>query len=140
MAVTANQIIKAQDAGSLRSGLVIDNTHFYEGMLCFYVAASGHITNVIATTANWFAGIVRKEVDNTLDGHAAGGKPIEYYTKGAFLLPLPSATQAAAGDKVYAVDNYVLSLTSTSQPPVGKVVGFHSTTHVWVEIDPQASL
>jgi predicted RecA/RadA family phage recombinase len=139
MAVTANQIIKAQDAENLRSGLVIDNTHFYEGTLCFYVAASGHITNVISTTVNWFAGIVRREVDNTLTGHAAGGKAIEYYTEGCFLLPLPSATQVAVGDKVYAVDNYVLSLTSTNQPPVGKVVGYEDTAHVWVQIDPMAS-
>lgn len=139
MAVTANQIIKAQNQGGLRSGLVIDNTHFYEGTLCFYVPASGHITNVISTTVNWFAGIVRREVDNTLTGHTAGGKAIEYYTRGCFLLPIVGATQAVVGDKAYAVDNYVVSVTSTNQPPIGKIVGFESSTAVWVEIDPQAS-
>ena len=138
MAVTANQIIKAQNAGGLRDGLVIASTHFYEGTLCFYVAASGHITDVIATTANWFAGIVRREVDNSAG--AAAAKTIEFYTYGCFLLPLPSISQAGVGQIAYAVDNYVLSLTSTNQPPVGKIVGIHSTTHAWVEINPQASL
>lgn len=138
MAVTANQIIRAQEPGGLRSGLVIDNTHFYEGTLCFTVAASGHITDVIATTANAFAGIVRKEVDNTLTGHTAGGKAIEFYTRGCFLLTTSGASQAWVGDSIYAVDNYTVNATSTNQPRVGKCKEYVSATQIWVEIDDQA--
>ena len=131
MAVTANQLITAQDAGNIRS-LRAGAFNHYQGTLVF--EASGYSTNVISTTANPFMGIAIAQYDNSAG--SAGDMSVEFFTTGSFQLVGSSFTQADAGKLIYATDNYVISVTSTNQPPVGRCIEFVSSTLIMVEIHP----
>jgi predicted RecA/RadA family phage recombinase len=136
MAVTANQPIRATNPHDLISTPVIASTTLYQGTLAFAVAASGHASNVIAAGANSFLGIVKSEADNSTG--AAAAIQAEIYTKGIFELQGSSFTQALVGDLIYAVDNFTVNATSSSQSLVGKCVGFVSTTKILVDIGQRA--
>lgn len=137
MAVTANQLTVAQAFGSRVGYPVLTAKRIYGGTMVFAVAASGFATDVIATTANPFIGIAAHEADNT--SGASGDISVDCWTEGIFELDGTGFSQASVGDLVYAVDNYTLSLTSTDQPLVGRIVQYISSTRVAVKIDVQQS-
>ena len=60
------------------------------------------------------------------------------WTKGNFLITTAtSLTQASVGAKLYAIDNFTFSLTSTSNLYVGRIIEYVSATSCWVEWDAQ---
>jgi hypothetical protein len=132
MAVTTNQLIRAQAPGLRETIPVIASTKLLQGTLVYAVAASGHGSNVIAAGANSFFGINTEEADNS--SGAAADINAECFTRGVFVLQGSGFTQALVGDLIYGVDNFTVNGTSTNQPVVGKCVGFLSATEILVDI------
>lgn len=132
MTITAaNQIIKSQGAGA-RQRVPCAAEHIYGGTLG-YLNSSGYLTGTSGT--NKFAGVVVAEVDNS--GGNAGDLSAEVFQEGVFELPLGSAVQADVGVKVYGQDNYAMTRTASTNPPLGVIVELVSTTKVMVKIDRQ---
>lgn len=133
MAVTANQLITKQE-GCKRSYPVEEATHIYQGTLV-YINAAGYATDVTATGVNGFAGIAVSEVDNT---GADGAKSVEVWTEGDFVLTgAGTYSQADVGSVIYGDDNYVINVSiGSTSVPIGRAVGYVSTTKLIVEIEP----
>lgn len=133
MATTSNQIVKARSAGGRTAVPVAATIKIPQGTLVFVIAASGFATNAIAAGANHFIGVAVAEADNTNGADAAIN--VEVYTKGQFALPGASLTQAMVGDKIYAVDNFAVNATATSQTLIGRAVKFNSATELEVDLE-----
>ena len=137
MAATADQLIVARipGTGRLRQVKVEAGEVLYAGTMAFE-DADGYATPSIATGSNIFAGIVRKTVDNTAG--ADGALEAELYTEGDFVLPFTSVAQAdITPGLLYAVDNYDLNTTASSQSFVGKALRVAGTNLVEVRLDIQ---
>lgn len=134
MAVSANQLIVAKEPGGRESAPVIASTNFYSGTLAFVVPATGHLTDVIATGANHFFGVVAEQANNS--SGAAAAIEAECFQKGKFQLVGSGFTQAALGKKVYASDNYTITLTSTNNTLIGICSRFVSATVLEVDLRP----
>ncbi|QDV84989.1 hypothetical protein [Planctomycetes bacterium TBK1r] len=137
MATTLNQRIRMTGGtGGLSSGPVAAGIRLPHGTLCF-IDSTGHRTNVIAAGANRFAGIVHSEADNAAG--ADGDLDVEHYIKHRFVLPFPGGiTQADEGKKVYASDNWTLTLSPTNNSYVGTLEKFVDANTGQVAIDFQA--
>lgn len=133
MAATTNQLIKAQQPDGLIAVPVIASTNFPQGTMAFAVAASGHASNVIASGANAFLGVVKEQCDNS--SGAAAAKKVELYTQGVFEFQGTGFTQALVGDKIYAIDNFAVDGTSTNQTLIGRCTEFISSTRIMVQIE-----
>lgn len=133
MATTSNQLIVAQCPRGLQKGLVVASKTLYQGTLAFAVAASGYITDSMAAGANHFMGIVKDNVDNSAG--ASGDKTVELYTEGVFEMQGSGFTQALVGDKIYAIDNFTVDNTATSQTLIGRCVEYISATKIMVKIE-----
>lgn len=130
MAVTANQINKAQGARR-RQRVPLAAEKVYQGTF-LYRNSSGYGTGTSGT--NTFAGIVVETVDNS--GGSAGDLACEVYQEGVFELPLGSAAITDLGALVYGTDNYTLTKTASTNPKIGRIVEWVSTGIVRVAIDP----
>ena len=141
MAVTANQPVKAQNAGG-RQALPVDaSVALYQGTLAFYERTSGSSEGYGTSTAdsgnNNFAGIVVEEKDNS--SGAAGALTAEVFTDGVFELEGSGFSQAIVGDAAYATDNFTVTADSTNATLIGRFVEYVSATKMRVKIDvPQA--
>lgn len=133
MAVTENQLIKAQEPSGLRHIPVAASTTIYQGTLVF-ADASGYGVGDDGDGANQFMGVSREKQDNSSGSN--GDKTVEVYSRGAFELVGSGFTQADVGKKVYASDNYTITLSATSTTFIGKVVEFVSSTKLIVELEP----
>jgi len=99
--------------------------------------ASGYATDIIAAGANPFLGIAECKADNS--SGANGAIDVELWQEGKFLLGFTGSTltQADIGKKVYATDNDVCHLTSTSRTYIGTLAEFVSATSAFVQLDVQ---
>lgn len=137
MAVSANQLIQAQDPGGRRSIPVGASIHIYQGTMVFIEqtsgAGAGFASDIIDGGVNDFAGIAVAEADNS--NGSAGDINVEVYTIGAFVLVGVALLQGYVGDLFYATDNYVITPTSGSMTLIGAGVEFISSTKMRVDID-----
>lgn len=132
MAVTANQLITQQD-GCKRSYPVAASTHIYQGTLVFLTAA-GYADDDTATGVNGFVGVAIAEADNS--SGSAGDINVEVLAEGDFNLVGSGFAQADVGSIVYAEDNYTIGVAiDSASVPIGKVVGYVSSTVLTVEIE-----
>ncbi len=137
MAVTANQLIQAQDPGRRRSYPVGGSVHIYQGTIVFLErtsgAGEGYASDVSDSGTNDFAGIAVAEADNS-DGDA-GDINVEVYTIGGFILVGTFFGQYIVGDLIYASDNYTVDDSSSSTTKIGACSEYVSATKIRVEID-----
>lgn len=131
MAVTANQLITRRD--DCRGALPAAAVRLYEGTLAF-VSVTGYLINVVASGQNPFAGVMVADCDNS--SGSAGDKTGEFFTEGVFRLTGSGFSQASVGQKVYATDNYTITLDGQAATYVGRIVAYVSSTKVDVSIDP----
>ena len=130
MAVTANQLTARAD-GLRTSGPVYEAVRLYGGTMAFY-NATGYLVPTVNSGANRFGGIVVNEADNS--SGASGDIDAELLADGCFLLAGTGFTQASVGLDAYASDNYTITTSSSSTSYVGLIVGYVSSTEVWVQI------
>ena len=137
MAVTANQLIQAQNAGNRRSIPVGGSVHIYGGTMVFYErtsgAGEGYASDTDDSGANDFAGIAVAEADNS--SGSAGDIDVEVFTIGGFVLVGSGFAQQFVGDLAYASDNYTITITSGSNTKIGAFSEYISTTKMRVDID-----
>lgn len=135
MAVTANQLLTHADNERI-GGRAAASTTLYQGTLA-YINATGYIDDDTASGVNLFAGIVVTNVDNSAG--AAGDKPVTLYNRGVFTLVGSGFTQADVGKKVYASDNYTISLSASGNVLIGRCTEYVSATQLKVEIVGRAT-
>lgn len=131
MAVTANQLINAQDPSCRRSYPVAASKTIYGGTIVF--AASGYASDDDNGGSNVFIGIAVDNADNA--SGSAGDINVDLYSKGAFVLTGSGFSQANVGALCYASDNYTVTTSATSTTKIGRIVEFISSTQVRVEIE-----
>lgn len=131
MAVSANQLITRADG--CRKAFPAAVANLYEGTLAF-ITAAGYLDDDTGSGANTFAGIVIRNVDNSAG--SAGDLTCEAWRDGVFLLTGTGFSQASVGRDAYATDNYAITAApSASGVRIGKIVGYVSSTQVYVEIE-----
>lgn len=132
MAVSANQTIKRRGRdGKVREIGVAAGIHIYEGTLVF-LDAGGDATDVKVDANTVFAGVARREADNT--GGADGDITVEVWADGQFELEGSGFTAADRGVALHATDNYTTTTTTTANPQIGTITNFISSTVVEAEI------
>ena len=131
MALSANTIISRKD-GVMQSYPVADNVHIYRGALVC-VNTSGYALPGADTAGYKFVGVAWDECDNTLTGHAAGGKNV-LVDNGRFLMTATSITQAMVGSRMYVVDDATIDdIAGVSNCiEVGILDEYVSATSGWV--------
>jgi hypothetical protein len=102
---------------------VADNVKIYEGMAVGSLA--GYARQLVA--ADVFLGFAEATVDNTLTGHAAGGKNIRTRRKGSIQLDVTSLAITDIGKDVYASDANTFTLVATNNTFIGKVERYISS-------------
>ena len=112
---------------------VEDNVKIYNGGLVA-IDSSGYARPARNNATDRIVGVAYEQVDNTLTGHAAGGKKVRVYSGGHFLLTTASAAQAWVGTVVYALDDATVRQTVGNGNFVGIVTEYVSATQVWVFI------
>lgn len=130
MAVTADQLINMGERGSI-GGPVAATVILYQGTMVF--TASGWLTDVTASGANRFAGIAKKQYDNSAG--ANGDIDAELFDEGVFVLTGSGFTQGTVGSLIYASDNYTVTTTSATNTLIGRCVEFISSTQIKVAIE-----
>jgi hypothetical protein len=135
MALTANKNRPTKGASGLQSFAVENNVHIYKSALVVANNA-GYAEPATNASGKVLLGIAYEECDNTLAGHAQGGKSVRVYRGGQFLLTTADLVQADVGLKCYiADDDTVNDAGSATQGIVaGIVTEVVSATLVWVDI------
>jgi hypothetical protein len=128
----------ARKSGNIQSFPVEDNVHIYKGAHV-NINASGYVQPATDATALKYAGIAYEECDNTLVGHAQGGKDVRVEIEGRFLLVATGMAQTSVGQFCYVSSDASVALTSTYSIPVGKVVEYVASTSVWVEVKKEVA-
>lgn len=131
MATTSEQQISRRDRDKCAFP-VVTGVKIPAGTM-FFITTAGFATNVIAAGANIFGGVAYKTADNT--SGASGDVWVEGYREGLFRMAASGLAQTNVPDKVYAVDNNTLSLTSTNQTYVGTIAEYVSATECIFDAD-----
>lgn len=133
-------IRKTQQGVATEAGIIADGVTVYVGMLAQY--EGGYINHWDETGK--FAGLVIGGKDRARDGVLLGETsdtppPEAIIAKGATLMHVAVAgtvTQADVGVLIYCADSNVggLTKTDTTNPPVGRLKRFRSTTDCDVQL------
>jgi len=136
MALDKNKDVPRK-AGELESFLVEDNVHIYKGALVVLNNA-GYLAPATNAADKVLAGVAYEECDNTLAGHAQGGKSCRVYRRGVFRFATADLVQADVGIKCYVEDDQTVNDAGAATQGIvaGTVVEFESATVVWVDIEP----
>lgn len=134
MAVTAAQINRLGSYTERIRRKMAASIAVYQGSLTFLIAASGFLTNATATGANRFGGVAVEDVDNTAG--AAGALQTETIVSGIVTLVnvVHSLVQADVGKDLYASDNYTVTVTSTNNVFIGRLVDLDDNSDPVVQL------
>lgn len=137
MAATEDLIHRISGRMGRVPGLAAASVVLYGGTLGFY--ASGYVTNVTATGANAFAGVIVDRVDNA--SGAAGDLPVElYHGDMSIWLNTSVITQAHVGLPAYAVDNDTVSNVATNNVKIGTIREVkNGRVLVQLDVSPQSA-
>jgi len=124
-----------QKEGRIQSVLVEDNVHIYKDSLVV-INAAGYAEPATDAAGKKFIGVAYEECDNTLTGHAQGGKSVRVQRDGVYKMPATSIAITSTGARMYAVDDGTIDETSTHGVFVGVLAEYVSSTLGWVDIRP----
>lgn len=136
--------VQIRGEGRVRDYLVADNVLIYKGAIVA-IDTSGYARPARNDVTDVIVGIADAKFDNTITGHAAGGRDatgqrgvkVRSFVD-ANLLCTATATQASVGVMFYALDDQTVQATPTNNP-IGMVTEYISATRVWVRL-PYAPL
>lgn len=136
MSVAANQL-RSWAEGCRKRYPIATSTHIYDNTLVF-ANASGYADDDTASGVNKFVGVSCEDKNNT---GANGAMSVEVVREGEFKLTGSGFAQTSVGKKVYATDNYTLTLDASASGAVyiGVITEYVSSTVVWVAIDEHAT-
>ncbi len=132
MALAANKHpeIKTDEILSVK---VADNVHIYRGAMVCIDPATGYANPAADAAGYTFAGIALEEVDNTLTGHAAGGKSVRLQRKGSFAATIVGAAQTDMDAPVFVSDDETVATAGIiNNVAVGRISEYISATSVRV--------
>lgn len=126
LAVDTPRTYEIGDTNELVAGSAI-----FEGAFVFAVKATGvAAVGSVAISTHSFAGIALRGV--------ASGENVRLRTRGKVVMPVTSASAASVGAIVYASDDNALTLTASTNVPVGYVSRHVSGTTCLVEFSATA--
>lgn len=132
--------VQIRGEGMLRDYLVADNVLIYKGAIVV-VDTAGYARPARNTATDKVVGIAEARFDNTITGHAAGGRDVTgqrgvKVRSGihANLLATATAAQASVLDTFYALDDQTIGAAINNGNVVGPVTEYVSSTRVWVWI------
>jgi hypothetical protein len=134
MALSATKNRPTKGATGLQSFLVEDSVHIYKGALVVANNA-GYAEPATNAVGKVLLGVAYEECDNTLTGHAQGGKSVRVIRGGQFQFTTADLVQADVGLKCYIEDDDTVNDAGTSTQGIvaGIVIGIVSATQVWVD-------
>ena len=135
MALSANKNRQSKATAGLQSYLVEDSVHIYKGALVVANNA-GYAEPATNASGKVLLGVAYEECDNTLTGHAQGGKSDRVFRGGQFQLTTADLAQVDVGLKCYIEDDDTVNDAGTATQVIlaGIVTGIESATQVWVDI------
>jgi len=137
MALSSNREVKFYASQELIDVPVDDNVNIYKGAFVGINAATGYARPLNA--ADDFLGVAYKQADNTVAGHTAGGINVRLHQAIDVVHTLSGVANTDIGSVVYASDDGTLTLTSTGNSRVGRIVAIEGTNLVRVRCQPIAS-
>lgn len=137
MALTADREVKLYAGQELIDLPVKDNVTIYKGALVGIDAAAGYVRPLVA--ADHFAGVAYKPADNTGSGHANGAITVRLHQMVDIVHTLTGVTVADIGKTVYASADDTLTLTSSGNSRIGKIIAVEDTNTARVRCEPFAA-
>jgi 3D (Asp-Asp-Asp) domain-containing protein len=138
MALSSNRELKFYTSQELIEVPVDDNVNVYKGAFVGINSATGYARPLNA--GDDFLGVAYKQADNTASGHTAGGINVRLHQAIDIVHTLSGVANTDIGSVVYASDDGTLTLTSSGNSRMGRIVAIEGTTLVRVRCQPIASL
>jgi 3D (Asp-Asp-Asp) domain-containing protein len=138
MALSSNRELKFYASQELIDVPVDDNVNIYKGAFVGANSSTGYARPL--TADDDFLGVAYKQADNTVSGHTAGGITVRLHQSVDIVHTLSGVAATDIGSVVYASDDGTLTLTSTGNSRVGRIVAIEGTNLVRVRCHPIASL
>ncbi len=127
-ALAADKQMARKEIGLLSGPCAVDI--LYMGALLKHNAA-GKLAPCASESGAVFAGVGYEQKDNSGDEDLV----VRYWTTGVFPMTISGAGQGDVGSDVYATDDDLVTTTwADGLQKVGRIVGFISSTSVWVQI------
>ena len=137
MALSANREVKFYTSQELIDVPVDDNVNIYKGAFVGVNSSTGYARPL--TAADDFLGAAYAQADNTVSGHTAGGIDVRLHQSVDVVHTLSGVAATDIGSEVYASDDETLTLTSSGNTRVGRIVAIEGTNLVRVRCQPIAS-
>jgi 3D (Asp-Asp-Asp) domain-containing protein len=137
MALSANREVKFYASQELIDVPVDDNVNIYKGAFVGVNSSTGYARPL--TAGDDFLGVAYAQADNTVSGHTAGGIDVRLHQSIDVVHALSGVAATDIGSEVYASDDETLTLTSTSNTRIGRIVAIEGTNLVRVRCQPIAS-
>lgn len=137
MALSANREVKFYTSQELIDVPVDDNVNIYKGAFVGVNSSTGYARPL--TAGDDFLGVAYAQADNTVSGHTAGGIDARLHQSIDVVHALSGVAATDIGSEVYASDDETLTLTSTSNTRIGRIVAIEGTNLVRARCQPIAS-
>lgn len=108
------------------------STKIYQGALVMVDSTGYAVPGASGATTNVPFGIALATVDNS--SGSSGALSVDTQSEAAFLMNGSGFSQASVGLYAYFTDDNTVTVTPTSNSKVGTIIGFVSSTQVWVYI------
>jgi len=134
MALTADREVVFYASQELIDFPVDDNVKIYKGALVGRNRSTGYARSLVA--GDEFLGLAYGQVDNTVSGHAAGGRNVRLHQSVDIVHALTGVTVADVGKDVYSSDENTLTLTAGGYTRIGRIVAVEGTNLARVRCQP----
>lgn len=105
--------------------------HIYKGDGLMVLRGTGYAVKMANTALGTYIGVAEEEVDNSAG--SAGDLNVKVRVGGTELFTKSSSAVTDVGVMATAVDSTTVATGGNKNVQVGLIVGFVSTTHVWVD-------
>ena len=102
----------------------------YKGMGVMVVRTTGYVVKAADTAKGQFVGVAEETVDNSAG--SPGDLSILVRCGGDELFPQAATTIEDVGKLAYAIDSHLVSVSSSNNVALGRIVGVEDATHVWI--------
>ena len=137
MALSANRDLKFYASQDLIEIPVDDNVNIYKGAFVGLNASTGYARPL--TAGDSFLGVAYAQADNTVSGHSAAGIRVRLHQAIDIVHTLTGVGGVNIGSEVYASADGALTLTSSGNSRVGRIVAVEGTSLARVRCQPIAS-
>jgi hypothetical protein len=137
MALSANRDVNFYTSQELIEIPLDDDVNIYKGALVGLNSSTGYARPL--TAGDDFLGVAYAQADNTGTGHAAAAINVKLHQNVDVVHSLAGVAVTDTGSQVYASDDGTLTLTSTNNTRVGRIVGVESSGVARVRLQPVAS-